>query len=148
MLMQEMPGHFEMILEESHPAYSNLPGIWTLLGGLWVLHFSYWGFNQYIIQRALGAESLGEAQKGLAFAAFLKLLVPFIVVIPGIAAVMLAQQGLVDGAALAEKSDNTYGELMGFAPAGLRGLVFAAPLRNTETCRACHSDEGQKLGMV
>ena len=126
LLMQEMPGHFEMILDESHPAYSDLPGIWTLLGGLWVLHFSYWGFNQYIIQRALGAENLGEAQKGLAFAAFLKLLVPFIVVIPGIAAVMLAQQGLVDGGALEAQSDRTYGELMSFAPAGLRGLVFAA----------------------
>ena len=125
-LMGEMPGHFEMILEPENPAYSNLPGIWTLLGGLWVLHFSYWGFNQYIIQRALGAENLGEAQKGLAFAAFLKLIVPFIVVIPGIAAVILAQQGALDGAALAERSDRTYGALMGFAPAGLRGLVFAA----------------------
>ena len=125
-LMQEMPGHFEMILDEGDKGYDKLPGIWTLLGGLWVLHFSYWGFNQYIIQRALGAENLGEAQKGLAFAAFLKLLVPFIVVIPGIAAVILAQQGLLDGAALAEKSDRTYGQLMGFAPAGLRGLVFAA----------------------
>ncbi len=125
-LMQEMPGHFEMILDEGDKGYDKLPGIWTLLGGLWVLHFSYWGFNQYIIQRALGAENLGEAQKGLAFAAFLKLLVPFIVVIPGIAAVILAQQGLLDSAALAEKSDRTYGQLMGFAPAGLRGLVFAA----------------------
>ena len=125
-LMEEMPGHFEMILDRDDPAYSDLPGIWTLLGGLWILHFSYWGFNQYIIQRALGAESLGEAQKGLAFAAFLKLLVPFIVVIPGIAAVMLAQQGALDGGALATQSDRTYGELMAFAPAGLRGLVFAA----------------------
>jgi len=125
-LMQEMPGHFEMILDKDHPAYSDLPGIWTLLGGLWVLHFSYWGFNQYIIQRALGAENLQQAQKGLAFAALLKLLIPFIVVIPGIAAVILAQQGVLDGSALAEKSDRTYGELMGFAPAGLRGLVFAA----------------------
>lgn len=125
-LMQEMPGHFEMILDEGDTGYDRLPGIWTLLGGLWVLHFSYWGFNQYIIQRALGAESLGEAQKGLAFAAFLKLLVPFIVVIPGIAAVILAQQGMLDGQALGEASDRTYGELMGFAPAGLRGLVFAA----------------------
>ncbi|ABC62808.1 sodium/sugar symporter [Erythrobacter litoralis] len=126
MLMQEIPGHFAMILDESNPSYSDLPGIWTLLGGLWVLHFSYWGFNQYIIQRALGAESLGEAQKGLAFAALLKILVPFIVVVPGIAAIMLAQQGLLDGQALAERSDRTYGELMSFAPAGLRGLVFAA----------------------
>ncbi len=125
-LYKEMPGHFEMILSEDHPAYRDLPGIWTLLGGLWVLHFSYWGFNQYIIQRALGAESLAEAQKGLAFAAFLKLLIPLIVVIPGIAAVALAGEGLIDGGALAEKSDRTYGELMRLAPSGLRGLVFAA----------------------
>ncbi len=122
----EMPGHFKMILSSDHPAYGDLPGIWTLLGGLWVLHFSYWGFNQYIIQRALGAESLAEAQKGLAFAAFLKLFIPLIVVIPGIAAVMLASQGSLDAGALAEKSDRTYGELMKMAPAGLRGLVFAA----------------------
>lgn len=125
-IYEEMPGHFTMILDESHPAYGDLPGIWTLLGGLWVLHFSYWGFNQYIIQRALGAESLAEAQKGLAFAAFLKLFIPLIVVIPGIAAVILAQQGVLDAGALAEKSDNTYSELMKIAPSGLRGLVFAA----------------------
>lgn len=125
-IYEEMPGHFKMILAKDHPAYGNLPGIWTLLGGLWVLHFSYWGFNQYIIQRALGAESLAEAQKGLAFAAFLKLFIPVIVVVPGIAAIMLASQGAIDGAALAEKSDRTYGELMKIAPSGLRGLVFAA----------------------
>lgn len=125
-LYEEMPGHFEMILADDHPAYGDLPGIWTLLGGLWVLHFSYWGFNQYIIQRALGAESLAEAQKGLAFAAFLKLFIPLIVVIPGIAAVMLATQGDLNAGALAERSDRTYGELMSFAPSGLRGLVFAA----------------------
>lgn len=125
-LMQEMPGHFQMILEPGDAGYDNLPGIWTLLGGLWVLHFSYWGFNQYIIQRALGAENLGEAQKGLAFASFLKLLIPFIVVIPGIAAVILAQQGVLNNDVLSARSDQTYGELMSFAPAGLRGLVFAA----------------------
>ncbi len=125
-IYEELPGHFKMILDKDHPSYVDLPGIWTILGGLWVLHFSYWGFNQYIIQRALGAESLAEAQKGLAFAAFLKLFIPLIVVIPGIAAVMLASQGALDGAALAEKSDRTYGELMRFAPVGLRGLVFAA----------------------
>ena len=125
-LMSEIPGHFEMILEPEHPSYSNLPGIWTLLGGLWVLHFSYWGFNQYIIQRALGAESLAEAQKGLAFAAALKLLIPVIVVIPGIAALYLAQQGQLDMAALSASPDSTYGILMGLVPDGLRGLVFAA----------------------
>lgn len=125
-LMNEIPGHFEMILDSEHPSYSNLPGIWTLLGGLWVLHFSYWGFNQYIIQRALGAESLAEAQKGLAFAAGLKLLIPVIVVIPGIAALYLAQQGQLDMAPLQASPDSTYGILMGLVPDGLRGLVFAA----------------------
>lgn len=126
MLMQEIPGHFEMILSTDNKSYSDLPGIWTLLGGLWVLHFSYWGFNQYIIQRALGAENLQEAQKGLAFAAFLKLLIPLIVVIPGIAALYLAQQGALDMASLSDKPDSTYGVLMTLVPTGLRGLVFAA----------------------
>ncbi len=135
----KVPGHFKMILDETHASYGNLPGIWTLLGGLWVLHFSYWGFNQYIIQRALAAESLPEAQKGLAFAAFLKLLIPVIVVVPGIAALILAQNGQLDAAVLdpsvcavagdattCGKPDKAYGELIGLAPAGLRGLVFAA----------------------
>jgi len=125
-LMADMPGHFKMILASDHPSYGNLPGIWTLLGGLWVLHFSYWGFNQYIIQRALGAESLGEAQKGLVFAAILKLLIPVIVVIPGIAALYLAKNGQLDMARLTASPDSTYGILMGLVPEGLRGLVFAA----------------------
>lgn len=125
-LMSEIPGHFNMILKPDHPNYGDLPGIWTLLGGLWVLHFSYWGFNQYIIQRALGAESLPEAQKGLAFAAFLKLLIPIIVVIPGIAALWLAQNGQLDMAELSARPDSTYGVLMTLVPGGLRGLVFAA----------------------
>ena len=138
-LMGEIPGHFKMILANDHPKYGDLPGIWTLLGGLWVLHFSYWGFNQYIIQRALGAESLAEAQKGLAFAAFLKLLIPIIVVIPGVAALWLAQNGqldmamldpgtcsVVDGKEVCGKPDSTYGLLMTLVPDGLRGLVFAA----------------------
>jgi SSS family solute:Na+ symporter len=125
-LMGEIPGHFKMILAPENPSYNNLPGIWTLLGGLWVLHFSYWGFNQYIIQRALGAESLAEAQKGLAFAAALKLLIPVIVVIPGIAALYLAREGQLDMARLAASPDSTYGILMGLVPEGLRGLVFAA----------------------
>ena len=125
-LMGEIPGHFKMILAPENPSYNNLPGIWTLLGGLWVLHFSYWGFNQYIIQRALGAESLAEAQKGLAFAAALKLLIPVIVVIPGIAALYLAREGQLDMARIAASPDSTYGILMGLVPNGLRGLVFAA----------------------
>ncbi|MEO9969892.1 MAG: sodium/sugar symporter [Hyphomonadaceae bacterium] len=138
-LMGELPGHFEMIFDRDDKGYGDLPGIWTLLGGLWVLHFSYWGFNQYIIQRALGAESLQEAQKGLAFAALLKFLIPLIVVIPGIAALYLAQQGTLDMAALnpdicsvvdgkdvCGKPDSTYGVLMALMPAGIRGLIFAA----------------------
>lgn len=125
-LANEVPGHFQMILSEDHRSYSDLPGIWTLLGGLWVLHFSYWGFNQYIIQRALGAENLAEAQKGLVMAAALKLLIPVIVVLPGIAALVLAGDNVLSGAALEERSDRTYGELMKLAPEGLRGLVFAA----------------------
>jgi len=138
-LMSEIPGHFEMIFDRDNKGYGDLPGIWTLLGGLWVLHFSYWGFNQYIIQRALGAESLAEAQKGLAFAALLKFLIPLIVVIPGIAALYLAQQGtldmaalnpdacsLVDGKEVCGKPDSTYGVLMGLMPVGVRGLIFAA----------------------
>jgi SSS family solute:Na+ symporter len=138
-LMNELPGHFEMIFERDNKGYGNLPGIWTLLGGLWVLHFSYWGFNQYIIQRALGAESLQEAQKGLAFAALLKFLIPLIVVIPGIAALYLAQQGAldmavlnpdvcsqIDGKEVCGKPDSTYGVLMGLMPVGIRGLIFAA----------------------
>ncbi|MEM5518125.1 sodium/sugar symporter [Henriciella sp. AS95] len=127
-LMDDLPGHFEMILSRDHPSYGNLPGIWTLLGGLWVLHFSYWGFNQYIIQRALGAESLTEARKGLAFAAILKFLIPLIVVIPGIAALWLAQnelQGLSESA-LSQNPDSTYGALMALMPMGIRGLIFAA----------------------
>lgn len=125
-LMSNIPGHFEMILPADHPSYQNLPGVWTLLGGLWVLHFSYWGFNQYIIQRALGAESLNEARKGLVFAAFLKLLIPLIVVVPGIAALWLAQQGQLDMAGLQASPNSTYGVLMALMPDGLRGLVFAA----------------------
>lgn len=125
-LMAEIPGHFNMILDREHPNYSDLPGIWTLLGGLWVLHFSYWGFNQYIIQRALGSKSLPEAQKGLAFAAGLKLLIPVIVVVPGIAALYLAQNGMLNSETLNNRPDSTYGVLMTLVPGGFRGLVFAA----------------------
>ena len=125
-LLGELPGHFEMILAPDHASYGDLPGVWTLLGGLWVLHFSYWGFNQYIIQRALGSKTLAEAQKGLAFAAALKLLIPLIVVIPGVAALYLAQNGMLNAAVLDERPDSTYGVLMTLVPGGLRGLVFAA----------------------
>ncbi len=79
-IFQVADDKFHMILERSHPEYFNLPGIAVLIGGMWVANLYYWGFNQYIIQRALAAKSLKEAQRGLAFAAFLKLIIPFIVV--------------------------------------------------------------------
>nr|WP_317039341.1 sodium/solute symporter [Tenacibaculum sp. MAR_2009_124] len=84
-----VPERFEMILDKSNPEYKNLPGIAVLVGGMWVANLYYWGFNQYIIQRTLAAKSLKEAQKGILFAAFLKLLIPLIVVLPGIAAFVM-----------------------------------------------------------
>jgi SSS family solute:Na+ symporter len=90
----------------------------VLVGGMWIANLSYWGFNQYIIQRALAAKSLGEAQKGIVFAAFLKLLMPVVIVLPGIAAVILAP-GLA-------KPDQAYPTMMRLLPPGLLGLVFAA----------------------
>lgn len=127
-LYTEFPGKFDMIFEKDHFAYEQMPGIWTLLGGLWILHFSYWGFNQYIIQRALGAKNVGEAQKGLIFAAALKLLMPLIIVLPGIAAVMLAapEIGTIDKTVLDGASDRAYPEIMKIMPSGFRGLIFAA----------------------
>ena len=71
-LINEVPEHFTMILDQSNPQFSNLPGIAVLIGGMWVANLYYWGFNQYIIQRTFAAKSVDEAQKGLVFAAFLK----------------------------------------------------------------------------
>jgi SSS family solute:Na+ symporter len=117
-LTSELPGHFDMILTADNPFYKDLPGISVLIGGMWIANLSYWGFNQYIIQRALAAKSLAEAQKGIVFAAFLKLLMPVIVVLPGIAAVMLAPD--------LAKPDEAYPTMMRLLPAGILGLVFAA----------------------
>ncbi|MBD7954848.1 sodium/sugar symporter [Stenotrophomonas sp. Sa5BUN4] len=117
-LWEAHPGHFEMILSKDNPFYKDLPGISVLVGGLWIMNISYWGFNQYIIQRALAAKDIGEAQKGVLFAAFLKLLMPVIVVVPGIAAVMLAP-GL-------DAPDQAYPTMMRLLPTGILGLVFAA----------------------
>jgi SSS family solute:Na+ symporter len=117
-LTAEVPGHFNMILEPGHPFFKDLPGIAVLVGGMWIANLSYWGFNQYIIQRALAAKDLGEAQKGVVFAAYLKLLMPVIIVLPGIAAVVLAP-GLA-------KPDEAYPTMMRLLPPGLLGLVFAA----------------------
>lgn len=134
-VMDTAPGHFEMILEKGHPEYMNLPGIGVLVGGLWVANLYYWGFNQYIIQRTLAAKSLRESQKGILFAAGLKLIIPLVVVIPGIAAYVivnnpemltsLGDHGLAD---LPSKgaSDKAYPWLVQLLPTGLRGVAIAA----------------------
>src|SRR3954466_89653 len=117
-LMHTHNDHFHMILKKGDPHYVDLPGLSVLIGGMWIANLSYWGFNQYIIQRALAAKSLGEAQKGVLFAAFLKLLMPVIIVLPGIAAVVLAP-GLAH-------NDEAYPVMMRLLPPGLLGLVFSA----------------------
>ncbi len=127
-------GHFDLILEPSNKEYSNMPGIYMLIGGLWIANIYYWGFNQYIIQRTLAAKSLGEAQRGIIFAAFLKLLIPFIVVVPGIIAYVMYTEGLFDAQSAFEvagssslNNDNAYPWLIRtFVPTGLKGLVVAA----------------------
>ena len=117
-LTREVPERFDMILSADSPHYMSLPGLSVLLGGLWVMNISYWGFNQYITQRALAAKNLSEAQKGIALAAFLKLLMPVIVVVPGIAAAVLTPD--------IAKPDQAYPEMMKLVPAGLLGICFAA----------------------
>ena len=117
-LTHRVPDHFDMILSPDNPHYKDLPGVAVLVGGMWIANLSYWGFNQYIIQRALAAKSLPEAQKGVIFAGFLKLLMPVIIVLPGIAAVVLAPN--------LAKPDQAYPTMMAMLPTGLLGLVFAA----------------------
>lgn len=123
---------FHMILKKDNPEYMNLPGIAMIIGGLWVANLYYWGFNQYIIQRALAAKSLREAQRGIAFAGFLKIIVPLIVVIPGIIAYVMYQNNMHSaadafGAAENLNYDKAYPWLIGtFVPTGLKGLVVAA----------------------
>jgi SSS family solute:Na+ symporter len=117
-LMNKAPEKFDMILDKDSPHYASLPGISVLIGGMVIMNFSYWGFNQYIIQRALAAKDINEARKGIAFAAYLKLLMPLIIVVPGIAAFVLYPD--------LPKSDLAYPEMMKLVPGGLRGLVFAA----------------------
>ena len=123
---------FHMILRRNNPEFQNLPGIAMLIGGLWIANLYYWGFNQYIIQRALAAKSLKEAQRGLGFASILKILVPLIVVIPGIIAFVMYSENSF-GAEQAFNTpdginyDKAYPWLISsFIPAGLKGLVVAA----------------------
>lgn len=127
-LKQEAPGHFHLILEKGHPHYDKLPGLGVIFGGMLINNLAYWGCNQYIVQRALGAD-LSTARNGILFAAFLKLLVPLIVVIPGIAMFVLHENGLfqnemsMDGVI---KPDQAYPTLMNLLPPGLKGVAFAA----------------------
>jgi SSS family solute:Na+ symporter len=118
MLVAKAPEHFHMILAPDNPHYKELPGLAVLIGGMWIANISYWGCNQYIVQRALAAKSINEAQKGVIFAAYLKLLMPFIIVLPGIAAVMLVPD--------LPRSDMAYPSMMQLLPTGIVGLVFAA----------------------
>lgn len=130
LLLEKAPEKFDMILEPGtlmipdglggqKDAYMDLPGLGVLLGGMWVANLYYWGCNQYIIQRALAAKSLAESQKGLVFAAYLKILLPLIVVIPGIIAFALQAE--------IAKSDEAYPWLLqNFIPSGIKGLAFAA----------------------
>lgn len=128
LLTEKVDDHFHMILKPDNPSYIDLPGLSVLLGGMWIANLNYWGCNQYITQRALGAD-LKTARAGLLFAAALKLFMPVIVVLPGIAAYLLYKQDVfstemyVDGKLL---PDRAYPVLLNLLPVGLKGLSFAA----------------------
>ena len=128
-IREKAPSHFHMIFDESNPYYKDLPGLSVLIGGMWINNLNYWGCNQYITQRALGA-SLPTARKGILFAAFLKLLIPLIVVIPGITMYVMYQNGMFQAemtdANGVIKPDHSYPTLMNLLPNGLKGVAFAA----------------------
>jgi SSS family solute:Na+ symporter len=128
LMTQNSGDHFHMILKEGHKHYMALPGLAVLFGGMWIVNLNYWGCNQYITQRALGAD-LKTAREGLLFAAFLKLLMPVIVVLPGIAAYTLYQKGMFQQEMMMNgelNQDNAYPVLLNLLPSGLKGLSFAA----------------------
>ncbi|MFI0430474.1 sodium/sugar symporter [Mariniflexile sp. HMF6888] len=129
------PERFAMIFDKSNKYYDMLPGVGVLLGGMWVANLYYWGFNQYIIQRTLAAKSLKESQKGILLAAFLKLIIPMVVVIPGIAAYVMINDpeimARLGSSALhnlpsLEQADKAYPWLLQFLPTGMKGVAFAA----------------------
>ncbi|HEY3387261.1 MAG TPA: sodium/solute symporter [Saprospiraceae bacterium] len=135
-LLISAPGHFDMIFDKPGPDatpeeirnYSSLPGLAMLVAGMWVANLNYWGCNQYITQRALGAD-LKTARTGILFASFLKLLMPLLVVLPGIAAYVLYQNGELQQQMMTNgefREDNAYSAVLGFLPTGLRGLSMAA----------------------
>jgi len=147
-LLDKAPEKFSMILEKGEilipqkdgnkDAFLDLPGLSVLIGGMWVANLYYWGFNQYIIQRTFAAKSVKESQRGIVFAGFMKLVIPFIVVVPGLIAFVMYAQGdgttVIDGVreAFSNKdgslnNDNAYPWLISqFVPTGLKGLVVAA----------------------
>ncbi len=135
-LLVVAPDHFDMIFDkpaagvtaEQAKNYVSLPGVAMMLCGQWIVNLNYWGCNQYITQRALGAD-LKTARIGILFAAFLKMLMPVIVVLPGIAAYVLHQHGQLQEQMLTQgefREDNAYAALLGFLPDGLKGLSLAA----------------------
>lgn len=128
-LRQKADGHFHMFFPKGHPQYDVLPGMALVTGGMWLNNLYYWGCNQYIVQRALGAD-LKTARSGILFAAFMKLMIPLIVVIPGIAAYVLYQNGTFQAAMTdasgVVKPDHAYPVLMNLLPVGMKGLAFAA----------------------
>jgi SSS family solute:Na+ symporter len=128
-LKQRADSHFHMIFEEGHPYYKDLPGLSVLIGGMWINNLNYWGCNQYITQRALGAD-LKTARNGILFAAGLKLLIPIIAVLPGIAMYVMHQDGMfqkemADSLGVV-KPDHAYPTLMNLLPPGMKGIAFAA----------------------
>jgi solute:Na+ symporter, SSS family len=140
LVQEKAADHFHMILNKGQiaipngeggtkDAYMDLPGLSVIIGAMWIANLNYWGCNQYITQRALGA-SLPVARQGLLFAAFLKLLMPIIVVLPGIAAYVLYQNGAFQTEMLNGKGhlipDKAYPVLLNLLPTGLKGLSFAA----------------------
>jgi len=126
--------HFHLIIQQSHndAAFNNVPGIAAVVGGVWLTNLGYWGFNQYIIQKGLAAKSIDEAKKGLIFAGFLKIVIPFIVVLPGICAYYIFRHhpeliSQLNLGGTIEKSDDAYPWLIrNFTPTGIKGLSFAA----------------------
>ncbi|WP_423147097.1 sodium/sugar symporter [Rubrolithibacter danxiaensis] len=128
LLHREASDHFHMIIKQENPNYLDLPGLTVLIGGMWIVNLNYWGCNQYITQRALGAD-LKTARGGILFAAFLKMLMPIIVVLPGIAAFILYKQNVFQSEMMQGgevNPDRAYPVLLNLLPSGLKGLSFAA----------------------
>jgi solute:Na+ symporter, SSS family len=129
LLTTEASDHFHMIFKKDSPNYVSLPGLSVLIGGMWIVNLNYWGCNQYITQRALGAD-LKTARSGILFAAFLKMLMPVIVVLPGIGAYVLYQKGMFHSTMLSSSGvvdvNKAYPNLLSLLPVGFKGVAFAA----------------------